>query len=113
MRQVILGAVVGASLVYAIALVGSDGNRALAQRVGPTPDGSSGLIALPNVLPDGRQMLTVIDPRTRVIGTYQIEPGKGDIVLKGVRNITWDLQIDEYNGGSPSPSEVRALVEQR
>ncbi len=64
-------------------------------------------------LADGRQMLTVIDPRSQVLGYYQLDPVKGEIVPKGIRNIHWDLQIEEYNGVSPLPSEVRALVEPR
>ena len=112
MRRVILGALAGACLVYAAVAGGDDNGRALAQRAAASPDASSGLIALPAVV-DGRQMLTVIDPRTQVLGYYQFDPTKGEIILKGVRNIRWDLQIDEYNGVSPLPSEVRSLVEQR
>jgi len=111
MRKMILGALAGACLMYAVAAVGGEGRTALAQRAAVLPDASTGLIALPSALPDGRQTLTIIDPRSRVMAHYQIEPGKGEIVLKGVRNITWDLQIDDYNGTSPLPSEVRSLVE--
>lgn len=114
MRRAILGALAGAVLVYAAVAGGSDGGRALAQRPAVLPDTSAaGLIALPSTSADGRQMLTVLDPRTQVLCYYQLDPTKGEIVLKGVRNIRWDLQIDEYNGVSPLPSEVRALVEQR
>ena len=87
-------------------------SRALAQRPANSPEVAAGLIALPAVV-DGRQMLTVLDPRTRVLGYYQFDPAKGEIILKGIRNISWDLQIDEYNGVSPLPSEVRSLVEHR
>jgi len=114
MRRAILGALAGAALVYAaFAGGGNGGGRAWAQRAVVLPEASTGLIALPSQLPDGRQSLMIIDPRTQVLGYYQIDPAKGEIVLKSVRNIHWDLQIDEYNGVSPLPSEVRALVEQR
>jgi hypothetical protein len=112
MRRVMLGALAGAGLVYAAVACGDDSGRALAQRAVVSPDTSAGLIALPAVV-DGRQMLTVIEPRTQVLGYYQLDPAKGEILLKGVRNIRWDLQIDEYNGVSPLPSEVRSLVEQK
>ncbi len=113
MRQTVLGALAGAVLAYAAVTGATESGRVLAQRPAVLPEGSAGLIALPTGLSDGRQMLTVIDPRTQVMGHYQIDPAKGEIVLKGVRNIRWDLQIEEYNGVSPLPSEVRSLVEQR
>lgn len=65
-------------------------------------------------LPDGRQQITVIDGRNRAIGVYQIDPRSGAISLKSVRNVNWDLQMDEFNsGGNPSPKEIRSLLEQR
>jgi hypothetical protein len=113
MRRVILGALAGAGLVYAAVAGGNDSGRALAQRAAVLPEAMSGLITHPVQMPDGRQMLTVIDPRSQVLGYYQLDPVKGEIVLKGIRNIHWDLQIEEYNGVSPLPSEVRSLVDQR
>lgn len=113
MRRMILGALAGAGLVYALLVGGTDHGRAWAQRTAIVPETSAGLIALPSQMSDGRQSLTVLDPRTHVLGYYQIDPTKGEIVLRSVRNIHWDMQIDEYNGVSPLPSEVRALVEQR
>ena len=100
-------------MAYAAVAGGSDSGRALAQRTATPPDTSDGLIVLTSQSADGRQMLTVVDPKTQVLGYYQLDPNKGEIVLKGIRKIHWDLQIDEYNGVSPLPSEVRALVEQR
>jgi hypothetical protein len=45
---------------------------------------------------------------------YQVDPRSGAIALKSVRNIHWDLQMDEFNsGGNPSPKEIRSLLEQR
>jgi hypothetical protein len=113
MRQTILGALAGAGVAYAAVTGGGDGGRALAQRASTAPDMSDGLIVLPSQSADGRQMLAIVDSKTRVLGYYQLDPSKGEIVLKGVRKFQWDLQIDEYNGVSPLPSEVRALVEQR
>jgi hypothetical protein len=64
-------------------------------------------------LPDGRQQTTVIDIRTRTMAVYHIDPRTGVIALKSVRNLGWDLQIDDYNSGKPQPREIRALVERR
>lgn len=65
-------------------------------------------------LPDGRQQITLIDSRTRSIAVYHVDPRTGALGLKSVRNIQWDLQMDEFNsGGNPSPKEIRTLLEQR
>jgi hypothetical protein len=65
-------------------------------------------------LADGRQQITLIDVRTRSMAVYQVDPRTGAIALKSVRNVHWDLQMDEFNsGGNPSPKEIRSLLEQR
>ena len=65
-------------------------------------------------LADGRQQITLVDQRTRAIAVYQVDARTGAISLKSVRNIHWDLQMDEFNsGGNPSPKEIRSLLEQR
>lgn len=113
MRHTVLVALASAAVAWlAVASTGGSG-RASAQRATTLPEANAGLIALPTALPDGRQMLTLVDPRTRVISVYQIDVAKGEIALKGVRNIHWDLQIDEYNGVSPLPAEIRSLIEQK
>src|SRR4051794_1024461 len=71
------------------------------------------LMALSVELADGRQQITLIDPRTRVISVYQIDRASGEISLKSVRSVHWDLQMDEFNSDSPSPKEIRSLLEQR
>jgi hypothetical protein len=65
-------------------------------------------------LADGKQQVTLIDSRARSMAVYQVDPRTGAIALKSVRNIHWDLQMDEFNsGGNPSPKEIRSLLEQR
>ena len=57
--------------------------------------------------------MTVIDPEKHVLGVYHIDLTSGEIVLKSVRNIHWDLQMGEFNGTKPLPQEVRSMLEQR
>lgn len=71
------------------------------------------LIALSVEQSDGRQQITLIDPRTRVMSVYQIDRASGEISLKSVRNVHWDLQMDEFNSDSPTPREIRSLLDQR
>src|SRR5271156_6763162 len=58
---------------------------------------TGGLIALACPAGDHRQQLTVVDPNMKVVGVYHIDAATGDIVLKSVRNIHWDLQMVEFN----------------
>ena len=62
---------------------------------------------------DGRQQITVIDPKQRVMAVYHVDRATGGLALKSVRNLTWDLQIEDYNSGSPAPRDIRALKEQQ
>src|SRR5687767_472634 len=74
---------------------------------------SGQLMALSAELGDGRQQITLIDPRTRVMSVYQIDRTSGEISLKSVRSVHWDLLMDEFNSDSPTPREIRSLLEQR
>ena len=115
MRTAVLGTLAGAALAVAALGAWSDSGTALAQRstaAQPVAAGSE-LIALPGPVGDKGQWLMVIDPKTRVMSVYHIELPEGKIVLRSVRNITWDLQMAHYNNGSPLPEEIRALLEQR
>ena len=73
------------------------------------------LIAFPFEASDGKQQITIVDPRTRVIAVYQVDKVTGSLALRSVRNVHWDLLMEEYNTshGSPTPRDIRALAEQR
>lgn len=75
--------------------------------------GDGSLIALSTVIEGGVQQVTVIDVPNRTMAVYHVEPSSGSIALKCVRNIHADLQIDDLNGQSPSPAEIRDLLLQR
>lgn len=77
-------------------------------RAGP----SSELMAL-SFDSDGRQQVTLIDPRTRVMAVYHVDRATGALSLKSVRNVHWDLQIEDFNSANPTPREIRALTEPR
>lgn len=70
------------------------------------------LVVLSHEGPDGRQQITVVDTRQRVIAVYQVDRASGALQLRSVRNVQWDLTIEEYNCASPAPREIRALREQ-
>lgn len=74
---------------------------------------SNDMIALSWPGASGERQLAVLDTKQRVISVYQIDPSSGEITLNSVRNITWDLQLVEFNGVSPLPKEIRLRLEQR
>ncbi|HTQ39520.1 MAG TPA: hypothetical protein VMJ32_10855 [Pirellulales bacterium] len=76
-------------------------------------DPASELIALPTQVDNARQQITVIDPVKRVMCVYHVDLPTGAITLKGVRNISGDLQIDDFNGVNPLPRDVRAQLDHR
>ena len=48
--------------------------------------------------------------RRRRIGILLFD-GVGELALKSVRNIQWDLQMTEFNGVAPLPRDIRAMLE--
>jgi hypothetical protein len=57
--------------------------------------------------------LTVIDPTVRRIAVYHVNQETGEIQLKSVRNIAWDLGMEYFNSGSPLPEEIRKGLERQ
>ena len=85
------------------------GDRTSQDRVASSPD----LMALSHDGPDGRQQITIVDPRQRVMAVYHVDRVSGALALKSVRNLTWDLQIEDFNSGTPAPRDIRALKDQQ
>ena len=57
----------------------------------------------------GPQAVVVVDPGQRVLAVYHVDKATGEIALRSVRNITWDLQMVEFNSGEPLPQDIRNL----
>lgn len=65
------------------------------------------------VSPDGSaHFVTIVDPDLGSMAVYQVDKSTGDIELRSVRKIEWDLVLEEYNGckSSPHPAEIRAML---
>jgi len=112
MRGLVSGALIGLAVLIAgiVGLADAQAPRgAVHDRAGSSPD----LLALSHEGGDGRQQITLVDPRQRVMAVYQIDRASGAIQLKSVRNVQWDLVIEDYNAGTPAPRDIRALKEQQ
>jgi hypothetical protein len=124
MRGLVGGALLGVGLVvtWAVGFAGAQAPyEAPAARTASASRGaaqdraglSSDLLALSQDGGDGRQQITIVDPRQRVMAVYHVERGSGALQLKSVRNLSWDLQIEDYNSGTPAPRDIRALKDQQ
>ncbi len=71
------------------------------------------LMAFSSETATGPAQVTLIDGKTRVMCVYHIDRATGEIELKSVRNVNWDLLMEEFNGVRPLPREIRALLEQK
>lgn len=74
---------------------------------------AGGMMAFSRVLHDSAEQLTLIDPVTRSVSVYHVEPATGKITLKSVRRLEWDLQLNAFNTADPQPLEVRSMVAPR
>lgn len=121
MRVAVLASIGCALLVLLVGNLMLHQGEARAQRPAVAPAsfgnvrvGQAGeLIALASEQADGRQQIVMIDARTQVMSVYHVERSSGLIALKSVRNVSADLRMDEFNSTSPSPKEIRAMLEHR
>jgi hypothetical protein len=117
MRAVAVGLVLGAIFALMAWGVSAWQSPALAQQrpvaapqMPERPAASGEIIALNFDAGGGRQHITLVDPRTHMMCVYAIDPASGEISLRSVRNVHWDMQMDEFNGTNPSPREIRSLL---
>lgn len=71
------------------------------------------LMAFSSEAGSGPAQVTLIDVKSRVMAVYHVDRATGQIELKSVRNVQWDLLVEEFNGVRPLPREIRALLEQQ
>jgi hypothetical protein len=112
MRAAVGGLVLGLGAFAALAfgLAEAQGQRpSVQERVASSPE----LLALSHDSADGRQQITLVDTRQRVMAVYHVDKSTGALSLRSVRNLQWDLMIEDFNSNNPTPREIRALKEQR
>jgi len=112
MRNTLLGVLLGAGFVTTAVVWWNSAGEAHAQRPPSGHHFGGEIITHQATVDDHRQQLTVIDPQLRTACIYHIDRDSGEISLKSVRNIHWDLQLSEFNSTSPKPQEIRAMLEQ-
>ena len=109
MRRTLAGAVLVAVLVMVTTAGQGSSEPAYAPPVNyPLAVQSAELITHMTAAEGQPQIVTVIDPRERVMAVYHVDRTTGQITPKCVRNITWDLQMIDFNSGNPSPQDIRS-----
>lgn len=71
------------------------------------PTSGDKLQVFTSMLPTGSQQVIVVDSANRSMAVYHVDPAQGKLALKSVRNLTWDLSMEQFNGQAPLPSELR------
>ena len=113
MRATGFGLTLGLGLVIAAVVWGGPQAGAVRQPSDRAVPGDQ-LIALSFDAGSGRQQVTMVDPRQRVLAVYHIDSASGGIALKSVRNVQWDMLMEDFNSaGAPTPREVRAITQER
>lgn len=59
----------------------------------------------------GPSRVIIIDPLQKRMAVYHVPVDKGEIQLKSVRNLSVDLQVQEFNSGDPSPIDMQKSLE--
>lgn len=62
--------------------------------------------------PSGQQ-ITMVDLQRRVMSVYHVDTKSGQIILKSVRNVRWDFELEDFNGSIPTPGEIRSMAKNR
>jgi hypothetical protein len=113
MRTAVVGLLLGLGLLLALVGTTVRPQDAFGQfERGAPAKGNGDLVALA-VSGDGGNLVAVLDPQQRSLCVYEINRTSGAISLKSVRQLAWDLTLEEFNTTSPSPRDIRGLVERR
>ncbi|NOZ39828.1 MAG: hypothetical protein GXP24_06330 [Planctomycetes bacterium] len=59
----------------------------------------------------GPTRVIVVDPLEKRMAVYHVPVDSGAIQLKSVRNLSVDLQVQEFNSGDPSPIDMQKMLQ--
>ncbi len=112
MKSMASGAVAGVLLaVVALKWLGPAlGNAQQPQRTPPSNAPQQQMMMVSPPGGDGAQHLALYDSEQKVLAVYQLDHATGAIALKSVRQVAWDLMMQEFNSGAPSPREIQRML---
>ncbi len=105
----VLGVLVGATwLGHAV----GQPEAGLAPATTPKPTGELPPGCLQVVSEPGQPLAAVVyDPQQQVLGVYHVDRVTGEIELKSIRQIQWDLQMLHYDTKEPLPEHIKNDLE--
>jgi hypothetical protein len=53
------------------------------------------------------QQIVILDSSNRSLAIYTVDAG--NVQLRSVRSLVYDLRMEEFNGAAPLPSELRRV----
>lgn len=64
-------------------------------------------------LDESKHLLLVVDPILKHVAVYHVDAAAGTITLKSSRDISADLQVDDFNAQEPKPAALRKMLEMK
>lgn len=77
----------------------------------PAMSGGAGVFVVPAQFSQTTFGAMLLDVDAQTIAAYQFFPGEKQLRLIAARNYRWDRRLGNFNTGSPTPAEVKELVE--
>lgn len=62
--------------------------------------------------PQGPHVALFFDPVRQVFAVYHVDSASGQIMLKSVRRLSADLQLEQFNSSTPAPKDIQAMLDE-
>ncbi len=59
---------------------------------------------------DAGQRVIIFDKDQSTLAVYEVDMTTGRIALRSVRQVRWDMALEDFNSLPPKPAEVRAMM---
>lgn len=107
---VLIGTVIGATLLTCAVGQPEIGEAPSVEALPPSGELPPGCLQV--VSEPGAPIVAVVyDPQQQVLGVYHVDRATGEIELKSIRQIQWDLQMLHWHGKKPLPADVKKKLE--
>lgn len=96
-------------LVGPLALACWQGGNLAAERLATAGGGPLWVSESP--VDDTTRLLIVVDQESRRTAIYQINAQTGTLTLRSTRDISWDLQVSDFNAQEPRPAALQKMLQ--
>lgn len=101
----LLGLLAGGSAAWGVSPLAAE--PAFGAQPAPAGEGADALQLRVLHNPQGPPTMAVLDPVRQVLAVYQVDPTSGQISLRSVRLVRFDLRLDDFQTNKPSPADLR------